>query len=207
MLVSAEVIVLKGDFLPEIPAGDLVRDQPQPSVMTGVVHHVGAAVLAGVKPLGLSQPGGGPPCPRYLANDLDRAAQFGPVQFGVRLAGVDEDHTSDSGSQFRLTPSDPATAPLLLGNAASPLTSMPYRAFILSLSSRPTSFRTIQLANRVRVEVTPPITVGATKIVNPRGFVGSTKIRSRRPIVLGLVVIVGPPSVRKVSSSNDLVLS
>jgi hypothetical protein len=42
--------------------------------MAGVVHHVGAFVLAGVKPLGLCQPGVGCPCPRYLADDLDRAA-------------------------------------------------------------------------------------------------------------------------------------
>ncbi len=58
--------------------------------MAGVVHHAGAFVLAGVKPLGLRQPGVGCPCPRYLADDLGHAAQFSPAQFAVRVAGVDE---------------------------------------------------------------------------------------------------------------------
>jgi hypothetical protein len=87
LFVSAEVegIALEGDFLPEIPAGDLDRSQPQPGVMAGVVHHGGAFVLAGVKSLGLCQPGVGCPCPRYIADDLGHAAQFSPAQFAVRL--------------------------------------------------------------------------------------------------------------------------
>ena len=58
--------------------------------MAGVVHHVGAFVLAAVKPLGLCQPGVGSPCPRYLPYDLDRAAQFSAAQLVVRVADVDE---------------------------------------------------------------------------------------------------------------------
>src|SRR5258708_31755899 len=49
-LAEVEGIALKGGLLPEVPAGDLVRNQPQPGVMAGVVHHAGAVVLAGVKP-------------------------------------------------------------------------------------------------------------------------------------------------------------
>ena len=58
--------------------------------MTGVVHRAGAVVLAGVKPLRLCQPGVGCSCPRYLADDVDRAAQFSPAQFAERVACVDE---------------------------------------------------------------------------------------------------------------------
>lgn len=55
-----------------------------------MIHQIGAAVLARIKPLGLCQPGIGYPCPRYLADDFGRAAQLIAEQVAVRVAAVDE---------------------------------------------------------------------------------------------------------------------
>jgi hypothetical protein len=90
LLSTPDRIALERGFLPEIPAGDLVRSQPQRGVMAGVIHQIGAAVLARIKPLGLCQPGIGYPWPRYLADDLGRAAQLSAAQVAVRVAAVDE---------------------------------------------------------------------------------------------------------------------
>src|SRR5215475_2459262 len=77
------------DF-PEIPASNRVRDQAKPRVPAVVVHEVAAGVLAGEQPLGSSEPlvlcaGAG-----HLADDLDRAVQFGTAQLAVVLLGVDQ---------------------------------------------------------------------------------------------------------------------
>src|SRR5215831_18732367 len=74
----------------EIPASNRVRDQAKPRVPAVVVHEVAACVLAGEQPLGCGEPlvlyaGAG-----HLADDLDRAAQFGTAQLAVVLPRVDQ---------------------------------------------------------------------------------------------------------------------
>src|ERR1700722_2425228 len=73
---------------PEVPAGDLVRRQPQPRVPAVVVHDVAAGVLPGEQTLRLVEPRLGKPGPRHLADDLDPAAELDPAQLGVLFARI-----------------------------------------------------------------------------------------------------------------------
>src|SRR3954451_7516180 len=75
--------------LPEVPAGDLVRDQPQPPVPAVVLHRP-AAVLVGEGLLRADQVGDGLAGARHLADDLDPSAQLDPAQLVVALARVDD---------------------------------------------------------------------------------------------------------------------
>ena len=63
IFVSAEVIVLDRDFLPEIPAGDLVRNQPQPRMLAGVGPSAAATAVSSSVPS--HQPADGTHRPGY----------------------------------------------------------------------------------------------------------------------------------------------
>src|SRR5262249_38608745 len=79
-----------GTELPEIPAGDLLRDYAQPRV-PAVVPYLATAVLAGEQALWLVQSGVGSSGSRYFADDLGGAPQLGAAQLRVVLPGVDQD--------------------------------------------------------------------------------------------------------------------